>query len=172
MSRALSVVEKCRINLVHHHYCGLGAAPAASYSPVLHAGVAPNGLLHVGVALRCLAGPGPVPGLNRALGDIVAVASLPAASSTAAASSSSPSATSSSPSLSAAAPNSSTAAPRRRGGAKATQSVLTATLEVVLSAGERHLHPDPSVLSRPDRKRPAGGRNQGPVGGGSFGFSC
>lgn len=99
--------------------------------------MAPDGLLHVGVALWRLAGP--VPGLNRALEDIVAVASLPAASSTsstAAATSSSPSATSSSSPFSATAPYSSTAAPRRRGGAKATQSVLTATLEVVLSAGE------------------------------------
>lgn len=34
------------------------------YSPVLHAGVAPDGLLHVGMALRGLAGPGPLPGLD------------------------------------------------------------------------------------------------------------
>lgn len=129
------------MNLIHYYCYCLDAALAASYSPVLHAGVAPDSLLHVGVALRHLAGPGPIPGLNRALGDIVAVASLPAASSTsspaaAAASSSSPSSTSSSSSFSATASYTSTAAPRRRSGAKATKSVLAATLEVVLSAGE------------------------------------
>lgn len=108
---------------------------AASNSPVLHAGVAPDGLLHVGVALWRLAGPGPLPGLNRALGDIVSVASLPATSSTSSPAASTPSAASSASSFSAA-PYSSAAAPRRRGGAKATKSVLAATLEVVLGAGE------------------------------------
>lgn len=39
----------------------------APHSPVLHAGVAPDGLLHVGMALRYLPGPGPLPGLDRTL---------------------------------------------------------------------------------------------------------
>lgn len=39
----------------------------APHSPVLHAGVAPDGLLHVGMALCYLPGPGPLPGLDRTL---------------------------------------------------------------------------------------------------------
>lgn len=112
----------------------------APYPPVLHAGVAPNGLLHVGMALRGLTGPGPLPGLDWALGDVVAIASLSTAASTTTSSSSSTPTTAATSSTS---PYSSTASSRGRGSAKATKSVLAATLEVVLSAGERHLHPDP-----------------------------
>lgn len=106
--------------------------------------MAPDGLLHVGMALRGLTGPGPLPGLDRALGHVVAITPLSAPSSSAT-SSSSAAATSSTAAAasSAASPYSPTAPSRRWSGAKATKSVLTATLEVVLGAGERHLHPDP-----------------------------
>lgn len=114
------------------------------YSPVLHTGVAPDGLLHVGMALRSLAGPGTLPGLDRALGHVVAITPLSAASSTSSTTTSATTTTSSTSAATATAtPYSSTASSRRRGGAKATKPVLAATLEVVLGAGEGHLHPDP-----------------------------
>ncbi|KAA8587021.1 hypothetical protein FQN60_000857 [Etheostoma spectabile] len=108
---------------------------SSPYSPVLHAAVAPDGLLHVGMALRSRTGPGPLPGLS--LRRVVAIAPLSTTTTT----TTSSSATTTSSSITA--PSSSTASSRRWSGAKATETVLTATLEVVLSAGERHLHPDP-----------------------------
>lgn len=116
----------------------LSTEAAAPHSPVLHAGVAPDGLLHVSMALGYLAGPGPLPGLDRTLRDVVAVTSLSAASASTTSSSCTPTTSSSSP-------DSAAASTGRWSGAEATKAVLAATLEVVLSAGERHLHPDPGV---------------------------
>lgn len=115
------------------------------HSPVLHAGVAPDGLLHVGMALRHMPGPGTLPSLDRTLRDVVAVTSLSAASS--ATSSCTPAASSDSPA----------APPGRWSGAGATNSVLAATLEVVLGAGERHLHPDPGLSLRVTQIQASGG---------------
>lgn len=119
----------------------LSTEAPAPHSPVLHAGVAPDGLLHVSMALRYLAGPGPLPGLDRTLRDVVAVISLSAASSSTSTTSSTSSSSSCTPTTS----NSAAASTGRWSGAEATKAVLAATLEVVLSAGERHLHPDPGV---------------------------
>lgn len=87
------------------------------FSPVLHAAVSPDGLLHVGVALRD--GPGPRQDLRCALGGVVPVAPLAA-------------------STSAAATSTATAAATARWwcGTEATQPVLAAALEVVLCTGE------------------------------------
>lgn len=116
----------------------------APYSPVLHVGVAPNGLLHVGMSMWSLAGPGALPILHRALGGVVTVSPMSnttTTSSSAATSSWSTTAASTSSSTTATS-TSSTASSRRWGGAKATESVLAATLQVVLSACEGDLHPD------------------------------
>lgn len=126
----------------HPHHC---EAPAP-YSPVLHAGVAPDCLLHVGMALRGLARPGTLSGLDWTLGDVVTITSLSttsSASTTTAAASSSTSSSSTTTTSSSTSSYSTTASSRRWSSAKATKSVLTATLEVVLSAGKGHLHPDP-----------------------------
>lgn len=111
------------------------------YSPVLHTGVAPDGLLHVSMALWGLAGPGPLPGLDGALGGVVAVTPLSTASSSAASAASS--STTAAASTATTSPYTPTASSGRWSGAEAAESVLAATLEVVLGAGEGHLHPDP-----------------------------
>lgn len=96
----------------------LSTSPAV-FSPVLHVAVSPDGLLHVGVALRGKPGPRLL-GLGCALGSVVPVAPLAAPH---AASTSTPAATAA-------------ATARWRCGAEATQSVLAAAFEVVLGTGE------------------------------------
>lgn len=85
-------------------------------SPVFHAAVSADGLLHVGVALRNKPGPRHLPdlGLGSALRVVVPVVSLAAPPS----------------------PSTPTATTWWRGVAEATQPVLTAALKVVFGTGE------------------------------------
>ncbi len=93
--------------------------PLPPVSPVFHATVSSNSLLHVGVALRQGSGPCHVPCFDRALRGVVAISPLSA------------------PSFSSA-----VAAPWWRGSSQPAQPVLAAALQIVLGTSEWDLHPD------------------------------